>query len=359
MAPKIRAKGGERDEEFGIFRKQIQAPRLSSFETPTRCFKYIYRTIPSSLKINEVIKRIYPKTVEAIQSGPYPSPRRTIMSQFLPNKLNLTIFELMYNSVPSDDEIETIIHYLYAGSQSTLVLPTVITRMLKEDNKLSVKKVDEYVEMMRYMIDVTEQTGNTKAFIGTIPLMPRKFSSKIVKLYLEKGITAFAIDVGTKDFLNHVTDFRSILSEINKEIPLDQAFIYACNLGIPRFVQDRARADDFLSLFAYVDAFGSTFKTRGRRDMPKGVGRAKQFVKEQLVYEVSSYPEFCKKHGKTLSGARRYLTQFNQFEQLYEANTVRDLIGKESMETYLSKKNGIDEITLKHLGSIADNVKIS
>lgn len=358
MAPKIRVRGGDEDEDFGIIRKQIQTPHLSPFETPTKCFKFVHG-IPPSLRINEVIKRIYPKTVELIQSGPYPSPRRTVMSKFLPNKLNLTIFELMYHSVPSDDEIETIAHYLYAGSQSTFFLPTVIAGMLKEDKKLSTKKIDEYVRMMRHMIEVTEAVGNTKAFIGTIPLIPRKFSSRILKLYLDKGITAFAIDAGTKDFLNHETDFRSILSEINKEVPLDKAFIYACNLGIPRFVQDRTRADDFLSFFAYVDAFGSTFKTRGSLRMPKGVGRAKQFVKEQLTYEVSSYPKFCSKHEFTLSQARRYLTQFNQFEQLREADSVRGLIGKEKMQTYLDAKDGIDETAVKHLGRIAEKVRIS
>ena len=359
MAPKIRARGTDRDEDFGIFRKQIQAPRFPPFETPTKCFKYAHRSIPPSLKVNEVIKRIFPETVEAIQSGPYPSPRRTITSKFVKDKLNLTIFELMYNSVPREDDIETIVHYLYAGSQSTLFLPTVISSMLKENNKLSIKKVDEYVEMMRHMIEVTEDTGNTKAFIGTIPLMPRKFSSRIVNLYLDKGITAFAIDGGTKDFLNHETDFRSILSEINKEVPLDKAFIYACNLGIPRFVQDKARADDFLSIFAYVDVLGSTFKTRGRRDMPKGVGRAKQFIKEQLLYGISTYNEFCERKGFTRSGARRYLIQFNQFEQLRETDTVRELVGIEKMEKYFNTKDGINAIALKHLGSIAEKVKIS
>ena len=358
MPPNIRVRSGDRDEDFGIMRKQIQAPQLSQFETPTKCFKYI-RGVPPSLRINEVIKRIYPKTVELIQSGPYPSPRRTIRTKFLPNKLNLTIFELMYNSVPSDDDIETIAHYLYAGSQSTFFLPTVITGMLKENNKLSIEKFDEYVRMMRRMIEVTEAIGNTKAFVGTIPLIPTKFSSRIVRLYLDKGITAFAIDAGTKDFLNHETDFRSILSEINKEVPLSKAFIYACNLGIPRFVQDRARADDFLSFFAYIDAFGSTFKTRGSRNMPKGVGRAKQFVKEQLLYAVSSYSEFCKKQEFTLSQARGYLTQFNQYEQLREADNVRGLIGKEKMQKYLDAKDGIDETAVKHLGRIAEKVKIS
>lgn len=360
MAPKIKAREQNRDEELGTIRKRIEAPRVSPFETPTKCLKGLSRKhFPSTVSINEVIKRLYPETVEMIQEGSYLSPRKTIMSRFLPNRLNLTIFELMFDAVPSDDKIETIAHYLYAGSQSTFVLPTVKTAMLKDGNKFSIKKIDEYIEMMHNMIEVTERTGNTRAFIGTIPLIPSKFSRRIVELYLSKGITAFAIDVGTKDFLNHETDFRSILSEINKEVPLDSAFIYACNLGIPRFVQDRARADDFLSLFAYVDAFGSTFKTRGPRKMPKGVGRAKQFVKEHLYYEISSYKKFCERRGMPLWKARQYLNDVNQREQLTEANMVRKLIGEEKMQNYLNTKSGIDPIAMKHLGSIAEKVKIS
>ena len=356
MAREIRASGIDRDEKFGIFRKRIQAPSLSSFETPTKCLKNI-RYSPPNFKINEIIKRVTPEMVESIQSGLYASPK-TLTKKFLRNKLNLTIFHLMYGRVPREDECETIVNYLYPASESTLFLPTVRIAMLKEGNKISDKKVDDYVGMMRHMIDVTEATVNIKAFIGTVPLIAPKFSRKIVNLYLDKGITAFAIDGGTRDFLNHVTEFRTILSEISKRNPLEKSFIYACNLGIPRYEKNRARADDFLSILAYVDAFGTTFKTRGRRNM-WGERRARQFVKEHLFYKVSNYNEFCREQNLTLSGATRFLVEFNQSEQLREASKVRNLVGKEKMQDYLDAKDGIDEIAMKRLGSIAEKVKIT
>lgn len=356
MPPKIKVREKDRDEDFGIMKKEVTPPYKTPFLTPTKCLKNLSQNIPNTASINEVIKRIYPKTIRAIRNG-IESPRKTIMSKFLENKLNLTIFELMFNSPLNRNEIKTLASYWYPASESVLFLPTVKTAMLKEGRKFSMNKITGYIEMMRGLIEITTQIGNTKAFIGTIPLMPSKFSRPIVQLYLEKGIEAFAIDVGTKDFLNHETDFRSILIEINEETPLDKAFIYACNLGIPRFVHDRARADDFLSLFAYIDAFGSTFKTRGGRGMPKGVGRAKHFLRESLYYEISSYQEVCEQLNKKLWSARQHLNDFNQREQLKETDKVRSLVGEEKMLIYLKSKSAVDNFALRRLDSIITSVK--
>lgn len=199
---------------------------------------------------------------------------------------------------------------------------------------------------MRDLIEITETIGNTKAFIGTIPLMPIKYSRPIIQLYHQKDITAFAIDGGTKDFLNHETDFRSILIEINEEVPLDEAFIYACNLGIPQFEAYKARADDFLSLFAYVDAFGTTFKTRGGPRMMRIPPRVKKFLRDELAYEY-------------VRGDRTQLQNSNQRAQVREADTVRALIGIEKIQTYLDNKRAVDSFAKKRLDWIAKEIKIS
>lgn len=344
MAPKIRARDVARDEDFGILKKEISVPRMPTFETPTKCVKNLTSNIPSTVRINEVTKRITPKTIESIQEGT-DTPGRNIFPKFLPDRINLTIFDLIFDVVPEWDQIKTLASYWYAASQFTLFLPTVKTAMLKDDKKFSEKKITQYVGMMRDLIEITESIGNTKAFIGTIPLMPIKFSRPIIQLYHEKDVIAFAIDVGTKDFLNHETDFRSILIEINEEVPLNEAFIYACNLGIPQFEAYKARADDFLSFFAYVDAFGTTFKTRGGPRMIRTEPRAKKFLRDELSYEY-------------MQGDRRQLRDFNQRQQLKETDVVQKLIGEEKMQTYLDTKNAVDTIAMKHLGSIAEKVKI-
>jgi len=358
MPHKIKANGIDRDEKFGIFRKRIQAPYISSFETPTKSLKNIPH-IPQNFRVNEIIKRITPEIVESIYSGhgKYKSPR-FIKNRFLPDKLNLTIFHLTHDRVPTKPKIRTIVNYLYACSQSTLFLPTVKTALFKERNKISDKRFQDYMEMMEHMITTTEKTGNRLAFIGTVPLIAPKFTRKLVNLYLDKGITAFAIDGGTRDFLNHVAEFRTILSEISQRVPLEKAFIYACNLGIPRYEANRARADDFLSILAYVDVLGTNFKPRGGSPT-KGERRAKQFVKEHLFYKVSNYSDFCNERNMTFSEARSFLPKFNLVEQLNEAHEVRKLVGKEKIDLYLDKKKGIDEKAKKRLGSIAETIKIT
>lgn len=359
MARRFKIHETARDDELGVIRKQIKAHNLPPFHTPTKCQKNLRHSIPAGMSINEVTKRIYPKTLESIQKGTYESPRRSVWPKFLRNKLNLTIFELLFDTVPNENEIKSLAGYWYAASESTLFLPTVKMGMLKEGGKFSDKRMSQYLGMMRSIIEVTDAIGNFKTYIGTIPLIPPKYSRPIVRLYLEKDITAFAIDAGTKDFLNHETDFRVILMEINEQVPIDESFIYACNLGIPRFVQNRARADDFLSIFAYVDAFGSTFKTRGGWGRPKGVGRAKEFRREELAYEVSTYQEFFERRGQYIPSARLFLNDLNQREQLREANKAREVIGEGSIQKYLSKKDAVDDFAMKHLGSIADKVKVS
>lgn len=346
MAPIIRVHESDRDQDFGIIRKQIKVYNLPSFETPTKCLKNLYHSFPSTLSINEVTKRIYPETIESIMDGTHVGPRKTIWPRFLRNKLNLTIFELRFDSVPTRDEIKSLASYWYAASEFTLFLPTVKLAMLKEGNIFSDKKMFQYLGMMRYIIEITEAIGNTKSFIGTVPLIPIKYARPLIRLYHEKDITAFAIDGGTKDFLNHETDFRSILIEINEEVPLNKAFIYACNLGIPQFEAYKARADDFLSFFAYVDAFGTTFKTRGGPRMRRTPPRVKKFLRNELSYAY-------------IQGDRRHLRDFNQHEQLKEADTVRTLIGKEKMQTYLNGKSAVDSFAKRRLDSIARNVQIS
>jgi len=344
MPSKVEAHEQSRDDNFGIMRKAISFPALKSIETPTKCVKNPSPKILSSSDINEIIKKISPKTIESMWNGT-DTPSKSVKPRLLPNKLNLTIFELMLDRVPDITQLKTIANYWYAASQSVLFLPTVSSLMLKEDGKLSEKKIAKYVEMMRFIIETTEQIGNSKVFMGTIPLMAPKFSYPIIKLYLEKGFTAFAIDVGTKDFMNHESEFRYILTEINGQVPLNNAFIYACNLGIPQFDMLRARADDFLSLFAYVDAFGSTFKTRGGGNMPVGKPRVKKFQRSELCYE-------------HIYDSRDRLNDFNQCEQVTEANLVRNLVGKEKMQKYLDSKKAVDASAIKHLGSIAEKIKI-
>jgi len=343
MTTKIKAQERDRDDEYGIIRKEITVFNIPPFETPIKCAKNLSTLLPS-IKINEITKRVSTRTIESFQKG-FERPR-DLRSRFIPNKLNLTILELMFDSIPDQDKMKSLANYWYASSEYTLFLPTAKAALLKEGKMLSEKRISDYIGLLRYLVELTESIGNFKAFIGTIPLLPIKFSRPFIKLYLEKGITAFAVDIGTKDLLNHIGDFRSILTDINEVIPLNKTFMYACNLGIPQFETDWARADDFLSLFAYVDAFGNTFKTKGGYGMPRTKPRAKRFIRRDLFYQL--LPEIADSFNEV-----------NQREQIKEADLVRSLIGVEKMHKYLETKKAVDKIAMKHLEMLPQKVKVA
>ena len=344
MAPKIAIREHGKDDDYGVIKKEISVHTSPSFETPTKCIKNLENPLPTAAQVNEVVKRVSLRTIESFRSG-YEQPR-DLRLRCVPNKLNLTIFDLMFDEAPTHEITKSLSSYWYASSEHTLFVPTVRSKMLKINKTWSELRILQCIAFLRDLINVTEMK-NYKAFIGTIPLLPFRFAKPFTDLYLEKGFNAYAIDVGNRDLLNHIGDLRSIFYEINEHIPLNQVFVYACNLGIPKFEAYTARADDFLGLFAYIDAFGNTFKTKGGGDVeikPKPP-KAKKFLKEDLAYRL--LPEDPLKYG-----------DFNQREQVKEADVVRGLVGVEKMQKYLDTKKGVDLAAIKHLGAMMEKVKI-
>jgi len=346
MATKIAIRERCKDDDYGVIRKEISVLRSPPFETPTKCIKNLENPLPTTAQINEVTKRVSLRTVESFRSG-YEQPK-DLRLRCITNKLNLTIFDLMFDSAPSHEITKSLSSYWYASSENTLFVPTVRAKMLKEDKTWSELRILQCVAFLRDLINVTEMK-NYKPFIGTIPLLPFRFAKPFVDLYLEKDFNAYAIDVGNRDLLNHIGDLRSILYEINERIPLNEVFVYACNLGIPQFEEHVSRADDFLSLFAYIDAFGNTFKSKGGGDIDKRPKppppRAKKFLKEDLEYIL--LPNDPSKYGS-----------FNQREQVKETDVVRSLVGVEKMQKYLDTKKGVDLNAIKHLGTIIEKIRI-
>ena len=160
--------------------------------------------------------------------------------------------------------------------------------------------------------------GNNKEFVGTIPLIPAIPVRKIIDFYRKQEIQTFAIDGCTKNIILNDADLRVILSAIDGESHcLSETLVYACNLGYPKIVKDEARADDFLSIFAYVDIFGSMFKGRGGKSKtpkPSPKKLAKLFSNERYSYQSSTYDEVKKKFGSPM--ANDILKGINKKRQL-------------------------------------------
>jgi hypothetical protein len=359
MAGAIRVRELARDDELGIIRKSVVLPGGPEFESPSRAIARSSSGL--EVVVNEIPRQIAPGTVAALERGTS-SLLREIKAKFIPDALNLSIFDLKYDVVPPSPSIRTIASYLYSGSDKVVILPTVKSGLLKDPSRPSVlsdSRITDFIDMMKLMIDEIER-GNGKPIIGTVPLIPAKFSRQIVQAYFEKGVEAFAIDAGTKDIFINEPDFRLILSEINQHKPVNEAFIYACNLGFPRYEKQYIRADDFLGLFAYVDVLGGMFKTRGGPmnlpGSPRTFPRAKMFLRERYAYEVSDYQALSRKAGRRISSVE--LANQNQRLQLAEANHVRPMIGQQPIREYVSGKSAIDGHSMDLLMSIAKGVGV-
>src|SRR6267143_57254 len=357
MAGSIRVREQARDDELGIIRKKVVLPDGFEFESPSRSIARSSSGL--GVVVNEIPRQITPETVTSLESGTS-SLLREIKSKFIPDALNLSIFDLKYDSVPPPTAIRTIAHYLYSVSDKVVTLPTVKSGLLKDQatsSTLSDPRITSYIGMMKLMIDEI-RAGNGKPVIGTIPLIPAKFSRQIIRAYFDEGVEAFAIDAGTKDIFINEPDFRLILSEINQNKPINETFIYACNLGFPQFEKEYVRADDFLGIFAYIDVLGGTFKTRGGpMNLPGShppQPRAKKFLREQYAYQIPDYETISRTAGHRVSATE--LANLNQRLQLQEADHVRPLIGEESIRKYVSEKPAIDSHSLNLLMSIAKGV---
>ena len=344
----LRVREVERDESLGIMKKDLSVDGFFSFESPSKATKFIKPDsfLDANSKVNEIVKRIDEGVLDSLEEGASSRMAREIGLNFKKGSLNLVIFNLIVDRVPSKNKISTLAHHLYASSQAAIFLPTVRTALFKENNKITEKRVQQYLEMMRVIIEEIKAVGNSKVLIGTVPLLAPKYSRSIVNFYHEYEINAFSVDGNTSDLLTHEADFRSILSSINSKIPLSETFIHACNLGYPQFEQEETRADDFLSIFAYIDVLGGTFKMRG---VPMGgKPRLKEFSRFHYSYKILPPSTYHPNELKNI----------NQCEQLRETHAVQELVGEERIEKYIQQKSKVDEIAISRLKSIAGKIKV-
>jgi len=374
MVGQIRIREQERDDNLGLMKKEINFPNFTittpskSFACHTRDWKKTDSEKLDNLVINEIPRRINLQTLDnlIVNSTSFIKDTRR---RFVPNKVNLVIPHLRIKKTLSPLQLRTFSQYLYVISEQSIVLPTVDFSFLKEykDREqtkliLSQRNVDNYIEMIKNIIDDINTVGNSKPFIGMIPLISIKYLRPLLTLYQEKGINSYIIDAGTKDVLGaREFEFRMILSEINNNIaPLQESFIYATNLGYGLFKKNWTLADDFLSLFAYVDVLGGTFKTRGfSRTDRIYTPRAKIFSRENYVYNLSSYSVAAR--ALDIEALNRLkLRDYNEKIQFYETQHLIDIIGEVNMNDFLLQKRTIKEEQIKYnrLINIATELRV-
>ncbi len=350
-----------KDDDLGVIRKEVKISSDESIETPTVSLKNIKKPYETPIMANEIVRKIDDDLLLSLTDDKNDFISK-IRLQYVLRKLNLTLFDLKIDSVPSDETLRLLSNCLYSASDKVIVLPTVKSGLFKVDGKLTLDRLEKYLHMMKIIIDECESSGNHKAFMGTVPLLSSvKFTKPIINLYQNNGITSYAIDAGLRNiFESGEIDLRNILSEIRTVTPLSETLIYGCNLGYSPYEKNEIKAHDFLSIFSYIDIFGTTFKSRGRDNnkkveiiegKPPAEQRAKVFSKERYSYLISPYSRVSEIIGRTVTSDE--LKKRNRLEQLSEATQVRSMVGVEKIKDYVATKSSIDKDLLKQLESIA------
>jgi hypothetical protein len=350
----------DRDENLAVIQKSISVPNSFSISTPSKATRasVVSDYIKENSLVNEIPQRIDALSLEALEKGS--SSRKTKEMRLLRREkaLNLVISNLAVDRFPERHLMQTFAAYLHACSENVIFLPTVNSSLLKEPPQgkktpiFSDARFAAYVAMMSNLVKDIQDVGNNKAFMGTIPLVPIKYARLIIGLYHKMGIRCFAIDANTMDVFFHEADLRAILSEINQGISLSEAFIYACNLGYPKYERNEARADDFLSLFAYIDVIGNTFKQRAIKK-PKTFNGA-----FRPRHKLFSNDDYSYKIMESVPIPRSKLEVRNQVTQLMEAHYVRDLLGEENLARYIGRKKAVDKPLLGKLEVIASDFRV-
>ena len=187
MARRIKVREINRDEELGVIRKEITLPNVM-FETPSVSLKNVRQKVyPTTLPVNEVIRRVDQKVINALEEeGTTPFVRR-IRSYFLPDKLNLAIFDFRFDSFPGRSSLITLAQTLHASSEFTIFLPTVKSGLLKEGTRLSIERVQQYTEMMRFVIDEAFDASSSTSFF-VVSIWESRRASKSDILFFSRTI---------------------------------------------------------------------------------------------------------------------------------------------------------------------------
>lgn len=256
---------------------------------------------------------------------------------------------------PDENELRFIIATQKQYSEF-YVVPTVerLSKRMKEGCSIG-----DYHALVKEYLALLEGYPE-KPVMGMIPIsIPYQYIGDLMKLYLEKGIESFCVDVGGRVALSltqQVTEVQRSLKENKVE-----AFIHATNVNIGRAKKKSnvITAKDLLSFGMGFDSIGDNHIGGGRKDTPP-VPNLRLFDKEGYGYhkihdlgEIGEvYPEDSSVHpehflDESLSRRKKAQSMFN-YEQIgIETGRLARIIGEGEVGEYLKSKAYVDDSSFK------------
>ena len=241
------------------------------------------------------------------------------------------------------------------------VVPTVagLSKLLKAGHS-----IQDYIALIEYYLSLLEGYPE-KSVMGTLPLnTPYQYIEDLMRIYLDRGIEAFCIDIGGRVALS----LTQQIAEVQRFLRTNEieAFVHATNVNIGR-AKKRSNiitAKDVLSFGMGFDSIGDNHIGSGTRDAPPVVD-LRLFDKDGYGYhkihsmsEIEDiYPEGSKVKPENLMDDSLYRrkkaqTTFN-YEQIgMETDRLMKVIDEGGVDSYVRNKTHVDNDSFKAIAKV-------
>ena len=271
-----------------------------------------------------------------------------------------------YTSIeePTHEEINTLADLLYSTSDIVTVplMPNLLSAVKEDGVGLQSKFFERYVSILSNFISSVRQI-NSKPIMGTIPTAPRAFVNRIIDLYIDENLHAYAFNFNGRTVTaeDQLTDMVApVMRKIAVEDKEEDVFLYAINAHRGRSQgNEYIPARDFMSFGFGLDVLGD--KHTGGNLPPHLYEQIEEsdptfrlFKADEYAYRNYEYgPELFQnlpessgiEEGRIASRRGdnyRLATLVNGEQQSLEARTLQDRIDEYSVTSHVRTKVGVD-----------------
>lgn len=294
--------------------------------------------------------------------------------------LSVFFFEYKGEKYPSEVEREFILDTQYSYSDITcLPLTPILTKNLTKDADFR-----DYLNFMKECIEYLK-SFNQKPIMGLIPNIAYGYLSDLIKLYVEKDVSAFCIDFDCHTPMSHKPALTKCYRVLMEYDHLDASFFYGLNVNSGHFIRNKpvVNAKDILSFGFGLDAMGKRHRTKidfkkikekmGSRwvNLDREENKARLFIKNDYGYykaekadTIKNYPldssiplsAFTDNFSVKNLNIRHFEKIFNMEQLGLEASKLRHIIEDDAPTKYLSKKQYVDPKDIKQIRGFKDSV---
>lgn len=337
----------------------------------------------AAIGLNEIFKILPLQLSELV----YDPKKQHELNNDLQNKYEklsgYTIFFSEYRgkSYPQEKERNFVLdtEYSYSDIPCLPITPFIVKAVVKGESPFQ-----DYLSFIRRSIEYLK-SFNEKPIMGIVPDLGYGYLEELIKLYVEKNVNAFCIDLDCHTPVSHKPAILKCFRILKEYELLEKSLFYALNVNSGRFVKNKivVNAKDVLSFGFGLDAMGrrhrvkypskETIKKLGPKWKPldRKENKLRLFNKTDYGYyraenanEIKNYPLDSSIPLKTFTQKFSVIDPFIlhsqkifNMEQLgLEAFTIRNIIEDEIPIEYLERKQYVDPKDIKQIKGFKESV---